>query len=142
MFSKEQSKHIRQQFWIRFGKAYPRKWLLYNTKIKDVSLKFYFSTKQAQVSIDIEQTDELLQAYYFDKLVSLQSILKENYGAEYIFDDNYTLENGKVISRVYITKGQVSIHNPNTWEDTMLFLNHHMEQLEDFFVTYQDFIES
>ncbi|WP_378188399.1 DUF4268 domain-containing protein [Aquimarina sp. W85] len=142
MFSKEQSKHMRQQFWIGFGKKYPRKWLLYNTKIKDLSLKFSFSTKQAQVSIDIEHTDELLRAYYFDKLVSLQSLLIESCGEDFTFEENYSLENGKVISRIYATKEKVSIHNPNTWEDTMAFFNQYMAQLEDFFITYKDYIDS
>ena len=142
MFSKEQSKHIRQQFWIRFGKEYPRKWLLYNTKIKDVSLKFTFTTKLAHVSLDIEPADDLMRAFYFEKLVSLQSILKEACGKDFIFDENYTLENGKTISRIYVTKENVSIHNPATWQETMQFLNNRMVQLEDFFITYQDMIDS
>ena len=59
MFSKEESKKIRQEFWTSFGKEYPRKWLLYNTKIKGVTLKFTFTTKIAQVSIDIEPIEDI-----------------------------------------------------------------------------------
>ena len=33
MFNREESAKIRQEFWTSFGKSFPRKWLLYNTKI-------------------------------------------------------------------------------------------------------------
>ncbi|WP_299181715.1 DUF4268 domain-containing protein [uncultured Aquimarina sp.] len=142
MFSKEESKKIRQEFWTTFGTKYPRKWLLYNTKIKDVTLKFTFTTKFAQVSIDIEPHDEIIKAYYFDKLLSLKNIIREEYINDIIFDELYELENGKIISRVYIELANVSIHNKKKWEETMVFLNNQMDKLEAFFLEYKDFIES
>ena len=141
MFSKEESKKIRQEFWTTFGKKYPRKWLLYNTKIKDVTLKFTFNTKKAQVSIDIEPYDTIIKAYYYDKFLSLKNILINEYIEDIIFDEYYELDNGKVISRVYAELKEVSIHNKNTWEQTMNFLFDKMHQLETFFVEYKDFIE-
>ncbi|WP_459213129.1 DUF4268 domain-containing protein [Aquimarina rhabdastrellae] len=141
MFSREESKKIRQEFWTSFGKEYPRKWILYNTKIKDFTLKFTFTTKKAQVSIDIEHQDEVIQAYYYDKLLSLKNILTTDYLNDIIYDDRYELENGKIISRVYVELPKVSIHNRKTWEQTYLFLYKNMEALELFFLEYQDFIK-
>ena len=142
MFSKEESKKIRQEFWTTFGKEYPKKWLLYNTKIKDVSLKFTFDTKKAQVSIDIEPIDDIMRSYYYDKLLSLRNIVKNDYLPEIIFDENYVLDNGKLVSRVYVElDDKVSIHNKNTWERTMHFLNDKMTVLESFFLEYKDFIK-
>jgi len=54
MFSKEESKLLREEFWIAYGKSFPRKWLLYNTKIKGLSFKFHFDTKKALVALDLE----------------------------------------------------------------------------------------
>lgn len=142
MFSKEESKKIRQEFWTTFGTEYPRKWLLYNTKIKDVTLKFTFTTKIAQVSIDIEPYDDLIRAYYYDKFLSLKNILKEEYIDDIIFDERYILENGKVISKIYSELRDVSIHNKKTWETTMKFLNMHMDKLENFFLEYKDIINN
>lgn len=142
MFSKEESKKIRQEFWTNFGKKYPRKWLLYNTKIKDLSLKFTFDTKIAQVSIDIESPDDFMRSYYFDKLISLKNIIKTDYLPNIVFDENYILDNGKIVSRIYVElDDNVSIHNKNTWERTMDFLNKKMNLLESFFIEYKDFIE-
>jgi hypothetical protein len=40
MFSKEEAAQLRREFWTSFGKSFPRKWMLYNTQIKDFSFKF------------------------------------------------------------------------------------------------------
>ena len=37
MFSKQEAQELKKEFWIAFGKSFPRKWLLYDTKIKDFS---------------------------------------------------------------------------------------------------------
>ena len=142
MFSKEEAKKIRQEFWIWFGKEFPRKWLLYNTKIKAVTLKFTFTNKKAEVSLDIEPSDALIRAYYYDKLLSLRGILTNEYLTEAIFDADYTLENGKIISRVYVTENNVSIYNRKSWDTAAVFLNEKMELLERFFIEYQDVIDS
>ena len=142
MFSKEQSKEIRQQFWIFFGKRYPRKWLLYHTGIKDVSLKFDFDTKKAIVAIESAATDEIDRGYYFDKLISLKNILLEDVSSELIFEDTYLLPSGKVVSRCYLSIDNVSIHNKNTWPDVFEFFNTYMDKMEKFYVEYKDYIAS
>ena len=96
MFSKQQAQQLKKDFWIAFGKSFPRKWLLYDTKIKDFSFKFYADNKKAEVSIDIEMKDELFRNAYFEKIWSLESLLEGEVG-EVLKDEFYTLENGKVI---------------------------------------------
>ena len=54
MFSREESARMRQEFWTSFGKSFPRKWILYQTKIKGLSFKFNFDTKKAMVLMEIE----------------------------------------------------------------------------------------
>lgn len=141
MYSREESKKIRQEFWISFGKNYPRKWLHYNTKIKDFSLKFSFTKRIAEVSIDIEATDDIIRQYYFEKLQSLETILKEDYLPDAAFAEAYELENGKIISRVYVVKEGVNIHNKKQWPEVQEWLAEKMNALESFFLEYRDFIE-
>jgi len=141
MFSREESKAIRQEFWISFGKSFPRKWLLYNTKIKGLSFKFYFDTKKALVALDLEDDLEN-RINCWEKLVSLKSILHEDFLPEAIFEEVYYLENGKEISRIYVTiPNKVSIHNKNTWQEVMLFFNKKMDAFEQFFYEYKDVIK-
>lgn len=141
MYSHEESKQIRQEFWTSFGKEYPRKWLLYNTRIKDFSLKFTFTRKMAEVSIDLDAPDEVMRLYYFEKLQSLQTILKKEYLPEAKFSETYQLENGKIISRVHVLKEEVNIHNQKDWPAVKNWLAEKMAALESFFLEYQDFIQ-
>ena len=141
MYSKEESKKIRQEFWISFGRNYPRKWILYNTRIKDFSLKFSFDKKVAEVSIDIEDTDELVRQFYFEKLQSLESIIKEEYLPEARLEESYQLKNGKLISRLYVTTEDVNIHRKEDWEEVQEWLSTMMNCLEMFFLEYRDYIE-
>ena len=142
MFSKSASKRLRQDFWIAFGKSYPRKWILYDTKIKGLALKFHFDLKNAMVSIDVEHHDLETRIILWDKLLSLKSILKDDFIPEVQFIDSFILVNRKEISRVYVEKKGVSIHNKNTWRETMEFFNESMLQFEDFFKDYEDVLTS
>ncbi|MBK5193794.1 MAG: DUF4268 domain-containing protein [Flavobacteriaceae bacterium] len=142
MFSKEESKKLIQEFWTSFGKEYPHKWILYNTKIKDLQLKFTFTTKFAQVSMDIVSQDEIIRAYYFEKLIALKTILKTEYLREAEFNKNYELPEGKAISRVYLQLDNVSIHNKKDWPGVYLFLQAKMQLLEDFFLEHSSFLEA
>ncbi len=141
MFSKEEAKRIRQEFWTSFGQNYPRKWLLYNTKIKELSLKFTFTTKMAQVSIDIDTDDALIKEYYYEKIWSLEQILKTEFIPKIKLDPAYEIDYGKFISRAYIQLDNVSIHNKKTWIEVYEFLYENMNQLELFFYEYEDFIK-
>ncbi len=141
MFSKEESKKIRQEFWISFGKSFPRKWTLYNTKVKDLSFKFHFERKYARVSVDFEQMDMEKRDELFQKFISLKSILLEMV-PDLQFESSYFLPNGKEISTIYHQLSGVSVHNKNSWQETMHFLRDTMEKFESFWEEYQDFIQS
>jgi len=121
MFSKEEALQIKKDFWIAFAEEYPRKWLLYNTKIKDVTFKFYVDNKKAQVLLDIEPKDEEKRKIYYEKVESLKTILLEDYLDDVIFERNFYLETGKVISRVWVEKTGISINNKNTWPEIFDF---------------------
>ena len=60
MFSKEESRILRQEFWTSFGKSFPRKWILYDTKLKGLSFKFHFDNRTAlEEGLDHKGNDDL-----------------------------------------------------------------------------------
>ncbi|MDG1160596.1 MAG: DUF4268 domain-containing protein [Flavobacteriaceae bacterium] len=141
MFSKEESTSLRKEFWTCFGKSFPRKWVLYNTKIKGLSFKFVANRKNAMICLDIENPDKMANKILFEKILSLQTILKEEYLSEVIFDDSYRLENEKIIHRIYINhKDKFSIYNKNTWSSCYNFYVEVMPKFELFFLEYKDII--
>lgn len=142
MFSKEDAKKVREEFWINFGKKYKRKWILYDTKIKEIQLKFSFTTEEAQVSLDITAVDEVIRAYYYEKMCSLKNILLTEYLPEAIYEEHYQLPEGKEISRIYTKLDGVNVYRKSDWPQVQDFLNVQMQLLESFFVEYKDIIDS
>lgn len=141
MFSKEEALQIKKDFWIAFAEEYPRKWLLYNTKIKDVTFKFHADNKKAKVLLDIEPKDEEKRKIYYEKVESLKTILLEDYLDDVIFERNFYLETGKVISRVWVEKTGISINNKNTWPEIFDFFAEKMDAFERFFYENEDYIK-
>ncbi|TGV00286.1 DUF4268 domain-containing protein [Flavivirga rizhaonensis] len=141
MFSKEESRQLRQEFWTSFGKSFPRKWILYNTKLKGLSFKFYFDNKKALVALDLEGDLEN-RIKYWEKLQALKSILIDDFVPNAIFNEEYFLDNEKEVSGIYVPLEQkVSIHNKNSWRAVMEFFNKEMSLFEAFFEAYKDVIE-
>ena len=138
MFSREESAKMRQEFWTSFGKSFPRKWILYQTKIKGLSFKFNFDTKKAMVLMEIEGSLEH-RIKYFEKMQSLQDILERDFLPNVVYAESYELENGKEVSCIFVEKKGVCIHNRETWQKAMLFPNENMIKMEDFWGEYEDF---
>jgi hypothetical protein len=140
MFSKEEALKIKKEFWISFAEAFPRKWVLYDTKIKDFTFKFYIDNKKAQVLIDIEPKEEEKRKIYFEKMESLQTILKDDYITDVILERHFHLETGKIISKIWVEKTGISLFNKATWPEIFSFFNENMDAFERFFYEYEDYI--
>lgn len=141
MYSKEETQRLKREFWIAFAEKYPRKWVLYDTKIKDFSFKFYVDNKKAQVLIDIEHRSDEKRIAYFEKLEALKNILEEEFIKELVFEKDYTLESGKTISRIWVEKLGVGVSNRNYWDEIFDFYNEKMNAFEMFYLEYDEFIK-
>jgi hypothetical protein len=141
MYSREESQKLKREFWVAFAEKYPRKWVLYDTKIKDFSFKFYIDNKKVQVLIDIEQRSDEKRIAYFEKLEALKNILDEEFIKDLVFEKNYTLESGKTISRIWVEKSGVGFSNRNNWDVIFDFFFEKMNALEMFYLEYDEFIK-
>lgn len=141
MYSKEETQKLKREFWVTFAEKYPRKWILYDTKIKDFSFKFFVDNKKAQVLIDIEHRNEDKRIAYYEKLEALKNILEEEFIQDLVFEKNYILENGKAISRIWVEKPGVGFSNRKNWDDIFDFYNEKMSALELFYLEYDEFIK-
>ena len=142
MYSREETQRLKRDFWIAFAEKSPRKWMLYDTKIKDFSFKFYVDNKKAQVLIDIEPRNEDNRIAYFEKMEALKNILEEEFIKDLVFEKNFVLENGKTISRIWVEKLGISVSNKQYWDEIFDFLNEKMHALEMFFLEYDEFIKA
>lgn len=141
MFSKEEARQIKKDFWIQFAEEYPRKWILYNTNIKDYSFKFYVDNKKAQVLLEIDCKDEEHRKIYYEKVFSLKNILLEEFLPDAVFERNYHLDNGKIVSRIWTEIENVSVNNKKTWPTIFEFFHEKMNAFELFFYEYEDYLK-
>jgi hypothetical protein len=141
MYSREESQKIKREFWVAFAEKYPRKWVLYDTKIKDFSFKFFVDNKKAQVLIDIEHRSDEKRNAYFEKIEALKNILEEEFVSDLVYEKNYTLESGKTISRIWVEKQGVGFSNRNNWDVIFDFFFEKMNALEMFYLEYDEFIK-
>ena len=142
MFSKEEALQLKKDFWATFGNQYPRKWLLYNTKIKDVSFKFHVDNKKAQVLLDIEPKDEEKRKIYFEKVVSLKDLLLEDFLPDALFERNYYLDNGKIVSRIWVELNGISMNRKSDWATIFEFFSDKMDAFERFFYEHEEYIKN
>ena len=141
MYSKQENQKLKQEFWVTFAEKYPRKWVLYDTKIKDFSFKFFVDNTKAQVSIEIEHRNDEKRLAYFEKLVALKNILEEEFIPDLVFQKNHTLENGKTISKIWVEQLGITVSNRSSWDSIYDFFYVKMNALELFYLEYDEFIK-
>lgn len=141
MYSREETQKLKREFWLAFAEKYPRKWVLYDTKIKDFSFKFFVDNKKAQVLLDIEHRSDTKRTAYFEKIEALKGILEDEFIQNLVYEKEYHLENGKVISRIWVEINGVSVSNRQYWDQIFDFFYEKMNAFEMFYLEYDEFIK-
>lgn len=145
MYSKEENKQLVLEFWSEFKKYSKRKrknkWIMQDTGINKVKLKFEFNEIFARVGIDIIANDLEKRVYYYEKFESLKNILETALGQEMIWDLEYPVNDKKQMAKIYLEKTDVSIYNKDAWNAVFEFFYKNMKIIERIFNEYYDFIK-
>jgi len=150
MFSKEEAKKLREEFWDQFKslsstrrarKKMPGNWMLEQTGIKALNLRFHVDREVAQVGIDLETRNMDKRIELFEKMESLKKLLEEAMESPLIWELEYIRENGKSVSRIYLQMDGVDIYKRDTWSEAHKFMFANMMKLEAFFQEYRDFLK-
>ncbi len=150
MYSKEDKKTIRKKYWSQF-KVYsnkrklkagkPGKWIMNNTGIKHLKLKFHFDTELAWAGIEIDTKNLDKRIDLFDKFEKLKTILSNSIPVQLIWELDKDISEIKSVSRIYTEKKDVNIYNIDNWKDVNKFLYEVMDPIEDVFREYEDFFK-
>ena len=141
MFSKNEAKRLRQEFWTSFGKSFPKEWILYNTNVKGLSFKFHFDTKTAYVALCIDM-DPIKQQAYWNQILSHKTILETDFLPQVRFEEFFEVSHEKILSVAYVTiDSKVSIHDKSSWRSVMEFLNETMRKFEAFYSLYENTVK-
>jgi vacuolar-type H+-ATPase catalytic subunit A/Vma1 len=150
MFSKEEAKQLREEFWDQFltlskhrrmRKRLPGDWILNQTGVKALNLKFHVDREVAQVGIDLETRNMDKRIELYEKLESVKRILEECMEETMTWELDYLRENGKSVSRIYLQLEGVDIYESGTWPAAHEFMYRKMMKLEEFYREYRDFFK-
>ena len=150
MFSKEGAKQLREEFWDQFltlskhrrmRKRLPGDWILTQTGVKALNLKFHVDREVVQVGIDLETRNMDKRIELYEKLESLRKILEETMDEPMTWELDYLRENGKSVSRIYLQLEGVDIYESSTWPAAHEFMYRKMMKLEEFYREYRDFFK-
>jgi len=149
LYSKEEIKKLRTDFWDGFHKfsasrrrklGKPKKWVMQNTGINAIDLKFHIDHKRASVGIDVVSKSLDKKVAYWNKFLGVQNLLNQEFEQEVIWDDMYTLDSGKDIIRIAVYKNNVDILDKSCWWEVYGFFFENMIKFENWFEEYKDIL--
>jgi hypothetical protein len=151
MYSKDESKRLIKEFWILFARRCEivpelrfkkKKWVLYDTGLSGIDLKFDVTRTEALVMIEINSKEEVRRLELFEFLLKYKKFLEEGFACPLTWDFCYVRESGQEVCRIYTSLSNVDFHRQAQWPDIYNFLIDNMLILENNFLEIRDVLES
>lgn len=151
MYSKEEAKQLHREFWIVFARRCEivpqlrykkKKWVLYDTGLNGIDLKFDVSRTEATVMIEINSRKEERRLEIFETLLKYHKFLEEGFENPLEWDFCYTRESGQEVCRIYCLLPNVDFHRQNQWPEIFNFFIHNMLILEHNLMELKDLLEA
>jgi len=144
MFSKEEAKRLKTEFWTSFG-LYMKKhknsnnekinWVNYKTKVKDVYFRLSVDNKKVNFSIDIQHNDEGMRQLFYEQFTELKAVITSTFQYELEWDEQFYTEFG-LISKIGCELKGISVNNKNTWKEIFLFMEQNMLDAHEFWENF------
>jgi len=142
MYSKEELKTLKKDFWEGFDTfcSYnkelglrKKKWILYDTKVKGVDLKFDATREGAFVILEVNFRDKEERSLMFEKIKLYKTIIESHFDQPLIWNDSFVREAGNEVCRIYVQKLELDIHRHIQWIDFYKFMAENMLKMESAF---------
>ena len=150
MYSREELKQLKKEFWEGFGiycshvpalKRRKSKFMLYNTKMKGVEMKFDATRKGATVILEINLSNAKQRLEKYEQFVLHKATMEKQFPDGLIWDSAYIRECGTEVSRIYIEKYGIDLHRRIQWMEFYQFMSSEMLKLEKAFKVVKETME-
>ena len=140
MFSKQYVAQLRKEFWTVFGlymspinscEGEKINWINYKTGIKGLQFKMYANQGKASIGIVLTEHDLEKQEFLFNQLLFLKEKLYNSLQEEWTWT-LHTIEEDKIISKIYTEKKNLSILKKEDWPELITFFKSRMIALDKF----------
>lgn len=151
MYSKDEAKLLRKEFWIVFArrcelvqelKYKKKKWVLYDTGLNGIDLKFDVTRKEALVMIEINSRQEDRRLEIFETMQKYRLLIEEGFPEPLVWDYCCERESGQQVCRIYKSLPGVDFHRQNQWPDIFNFFIENMLILENNLMEIKDALEA
>ena len=151
MYSKDEAKLLRKEFWIVFARRCEivpelqhkkKKWVLYDTGLAGIDLKFEVTRAEALVMIEINNRLENRRLEIFEAMQKYRNLLESGFSQPLEWDICFVRESGQEVCRIYTSLPNVDFHRQNQWPDIFNFLIDNMLILENNFLEIKDVLEA
>ncbi len=151
MYNKDELKLLRKEFWAVFAhrceivpelQCRRKKWVLYDTGLSGIDLKFDVTRKEALVMIEINSRLEERRLEIFETMQKYRLLLEEGFEEPLIWDFCFVRESGQEVCRIYKSLTGVDFHRQNQWPDIFNFFIGNMLILERNFLEIKDSLEA
>jgi len=150
MYSREELKQLQLEFWHLFKKrcqTHPSfnssnlKWVLNQTKIKNVVLRFEVGRKNAKVMIELQHKSESRRLKAYEILEKYKVIVEEGFKNGLNWEFYHQREDNKQeVCRISTTLENVDLHRQDHWTEIYDFFIINMLQLETNFLEVSDIL--
>lgn len=144
MYTKEESKGIKIQFWDgfkRYSKEKGRKmtsWVLRGTQIKEVQLKFDLNEDGAFVILQIDSKLDSKRFSVFERFEKYKPVIVDACGSDLKWEKNYFIKDFKNVSMIFYQLEGASIYKKDEWKSYFDFLFSKMKILEEAYLDVKD----
>lgn len=147
MFSKEQKAALTEQFWAvfkykckqQFGNRH--RWVLQNTGIKGMQLKFELSRSAVLVVLQSHSSSKEKREWIYDILQQYHRVVADTAGEMPNWDKEGSLPELAGMPSVYYKLENVDYLQEKYWEQIHTFFMEHMKMLEDAFLEIKDVLK-
>lgn len=151
MYSREEAKKIRLEFWEQFGRrceahpmlrSKPKKWMLHRTKIKGIALRFDVGRKNAAVMLELNHKNENKRLKAFEILELFKLIVEDGFENGLTWEFYHQREDsGQEVCRIFTELESVDLHRQKQWPEIFNFFIENMVKLEDNFLQIRDVLK-
>lgn len=149
MYSRDELKQLKIEFWKSFAtfcelqpylRNRPKMWMLHNTTVRGVELKFGATRTAAYVILEVSHKKEDERLDMYEKLTWYKEYLEKDFAEGLIWDFCYEREAGNEVARVYTMKEGIDFHRRSDWGEFFVFMAQNMYLLQNNFEEIADYI--
>lgn len=147
MYSKEELKNLKQDFWESFStfcslqpylKGRKKMWMLYDTKVKGAELKFEVEASGVAVLLEINHSSITRREEILEILRWNSKGMAKGFAERLQWEDCFTKPTGETVSRLYVEGARLNFHNRSNWGEIFNSMAQDMYRLENNFKRLKD----